>query len=235
MNANKIFLTARWENLILVTFKIKPEMLEPYLPRGLEPDTIDGNAFVSLVAFDFHDTKVKDIKIPFHVNFPEINLRAYVKNKDKRGVIFIREFVPKFFISLVANTIYNEKYKSAVMESRTEINGSLLLSHTIKHKGKEHSVNLEADNKPYIPPVDSTEHFFKEHEWGFGTNRRGKALMYRVEHPFWEVYPIIKFDYNIDFGVLYGTKWESLNNESPYNITLAKGSQIKVFGGSIVK
>ncbi len=231
----KIFLTARWENLILLTYKIKPEMLEEYLPCGLEPDTIDGNAFVSLVAFDFLDTKVKGFKIPFHVNFPEINLRAYVKNNDKRGVIFIREFVPKFFISLVANTIYNEKYKSASMKSRTETNGSIFLSHTLRLNGKEFSINLEADNRPYLPPPDSIEHFFKEHEWGFGTNRKGEALMYKVEHPFWEVYPIIKFEHNIDFGTVYGNKWQSLNSASPYNITFAKGSQIKVFEGSIIK
>jgi uncharacterized protein YqjF (DUF2071 family) len=232
---SKIFLTARWENLVLVTYKVKPEVLGLFIPKGLEPDTINGDAFVSLVAFDFLDTKVKGIKIPFHVNFPEINLRAYVKHGAKRGVIFIREFVPRFFISLIANTVYNENYRSARMQSSIKKNGSIFLSHSMKFNGKEYNIGLQAENKPYMPAEGSTEHFFKEHEWGFGTNRAGKPLTYRVEHPFWEIYPVLKFEHNFDFGIIYGKKWESLNNDSPYNITFAKGSPIKVFSGELIK
>jgi uncharacterized protein len=234
MPTEKIFLTARWENLVLITYKISPEMLEPFLPKGLEPDTIDGDAFVSLVAFDFLDTKVKGIKFPYHVNFPEINLRAYVRYKEKRGVIFIREFVPRFFISLIANSLYNEKYVSVPMKSHIEKNGSIFLSHTLTYDGKDYSISLQAENKPWLPPDNSREHFFKEHEWGFGTNRAGKLLTYRVEHPFWDVYPITKFEHNFDLSAIYGKQWQSLNNEFPYNITFAKGSKIKVFKGKII-
>lgn len=234
MSQNKIFLTARWENLAIITFKVKPEMLGPFLPKGLEPDTIEGNAFVSLVAFDFLDTKVKGIKIPGHVNFPEINLRAYVKHHNTRGVIFIKEFVPRFFIAKGANIFYNEKYKAAIMKSRLETNGTIRLTHSITHKKHAYTLSLEAENKPFMPPVDSKEHFFKEHEWGFGTNRTGKLLSYRVEHPFWEVYPVLKIEHNLDFGELYGSEWQSMNEANPYNVTLAKGSEIKVFEGKII-
>lgn len=234
MPSEKIFLTARWENLVLITYAIKPEMLEPFLPKGLVPDTINGDAFLSLVAFDFLDTKVKGVKFPFHVNFPEINLRAYVRNNEKRGVIFIREYVPRFFISMIANVLYNEKYKTASMKSRIEKNGKIFLSHTLKSGGKQYSINLEAENKPWLPAENTTEHFFKEHEWGFGVNKRGQSLIYRVEHPFWEVFPIIKFEHNFDFGAIYGAHWKSLNNSSPYNVTFAKGSKIKVFEGNII-
>lgn len=232
---SSIFLTARWENLVLVTYKVKPEVLMSFLPKGLEPDTIDGSAFVSLVAFDFLNTKVKGIKIPFHVNFPEINLRAYIKHDNRRGVIFIREFVPRFFISLIANTVYNENYRTAKMKSHIEQNGKILLSHSLKYKGKDYYISVEAANKPFIPPVDSTEHFFKEHEWGFGTNRAGESLSYKVEHPFWEVCPVLKFEHNFHFGAIYGKTWEFLNNEQPINVTFAKGSEIKVFSGSVIK
>lgn len=232
--AEKLFLSARWENLLLVTYKVSPEMIAEYIPRGLEPDTINGNAFVSLVAFDFLDTKVKGMKIPFHVNFPEINLRAYVKNKDKRGVIFIREFVPRFFISFIANTLYNEKYRSAPMKSSIITNGNISVEHVLKLGGKEYSITAQAENNPYMPGEASTEHFFKEHEWGFGTNRAGQPLMYRVEHPFWDVYPITNFEHNFDFAAVYGKKWESLNNQEPYNITFAKGSAIKVYSGILL-
>ncbi|HEY3250397.1 MAG TPA: DUF2071 domain-containing protein [Ignavibacteria bacterium] len=226
----KLFLKARWEHLILASYKVDPALLLEYLPQGLELDTIDENAFVSLVAFNFADTAVKGIKVPFHINFPEINLRFYVKDKQRRGVVFIREFVPRFFISLFANVLFNENYRSVPMKSKLEINrADIKCSHEIKLNGNLYYVSLESENKMSIPPQDSTGHFFKEHEWGFGRTRKGKTLVYKVEHPFWEVYPIVNFEHNFDFGRIYGDKWKSLNNEAPYNITFAKGSQIKVY------
>ena len=233
MKEPKVFLTARWQDLILITYDVEPEMLLPYIPDGLEPDTIDGRGFLSLVAFDFMETKVKGMKIPFHVNFPEINLRIYVKDKEKRGVVFVREFVPKSIIPVIANTLYNENYKAIKMKSSVEKNGAIFINHTIEIKKKEFQINLQAENKPYLPPIDSTEHFFKEHEWGFGTSKAGKPLIYKVEHPFWNIYPIRKFEHNFDFGVVYGKNWESLNNKTPYNVTYAEGSEIKVFEGQI--
>jgi uncharacterized protein YqjF (DUF2071 family) len=235
MTNRKVFLTARWENLIIISYKVNPEILEPYMPRGLEADTIDGNAFVSLVAFDFLDTKVKGMKYPFHINFPEINLRFYVKNKQNRGVVFIREFVPRSLIAFFANMFYNENYRAIQMTSHIERNSKILLNHTINLKGKRYQISVEALNKPHLPQEGSTEHFFKEHEWGFGTSRNQDVFMYKVEHPFWEVYTITMFEHNFDFSAIYGQKWEKLNKESPFNVVLAKGSSVKVFAGSKLK
>ncbi len=225
----KIFLSAKWENLALITYGIPPEILLQYMPKGLEPDTISGKAFISLVAFDFFETKVKSVKIPFHVNFPEINLRFYVRHKEKRGVVFIRELVPKFFIAHIANILYNENYKSIKMSSSVEKNEKIIVEHKIRAEGRKFMMSIEGENKPYMPSKDSLEHFFKEHEWGFGISKKGRTLVYRVEHPFWQVYPVKKYSLDLDFGKVYGKNWEFLNSEKPFNITLAAGSEIKVF------
>jgi len=231
----KVFLTARWGNLIIISYKIDPALLNSQMPPGMEADTIDGNAFVSLVAFDFMDTKVKGMKVPFHVNFPEINLRFYVKNKEKRGVVFIREFVPRTFIAIFANAFYNENYRAVKMSSHIEKNGRIFLNHTLNIKGEKYEINVEAENKPYMPEVGSIEHFFKEHEWGFGTSKYNDVFIYKVEHPFWEVFQVIKFEHNFDFSAIYGEKWKKLNNETPFNIAFAKGSPVKVFSGEKLK
>jgi uncharacterized protein YqjF (DUF2071 family) len=231
----KVFLTARWENLIIISYKVKPEILVPHMPPGLEADTIDGNAFVSLVAFDFLDTKVKGMKFPFHINFPEINLRFYVKNKEKRGVVFIREFVPRSMIAFFANAFYNENYRAVKMTSKIEKTGKISLYHALNFKGKRYQIAVEALDKPGMSPAGSAEHFFKEHEWGFGTSRNNEVFIYKVEHPFWKTYPITKFEHNFDFSAIYDKKLENLNNEVPYNITFAKGSVVKVYNGRMLK
>ncbi len=227
----KVFLTAEWSNLILLTYEVPVDILTPHLPNGLEPDTIDSKAFVSLVAFDFLNTKVKGVSIPSHINFPEINLRFYVKEKKsgRRGVVFIREFVPKFMISLIADKIYNEPYKSIKMKSSVKKNGTVEVRHEIEYEGKDYTISLEAEDKTYLPAEDSTEHFFKEHSWGYGVSKKGDTLVYRVDHPVWDIYPVIKWEHNFDFGKIYGSKWEFLNSAEPYSVVLAEGSAVKVY------
>ncbi len=74
----------------------------------------NGNCFACLVEFMFLNTRIKGISIPFHKNFEEIDLRFYVRHycegNWKRGVVFIKEIVPKPMIALIANILYGEKY-----------------------------------------------------------------------------------------------------------------------------
>ncbi len=69
------FLTADWKNLIMANYLIAPELLMPYLPCKTELDTYNGKTFISLVGFMFSNTKLLGLKIPFHINFEEVNLR----------------------------------------------------------------------------------------------------------------------------------------------------------------
>lgn len=48
-----------------------PTLLQSLLPPGLQLDTRAGDAFVSLVAFDFLDTRVMGISWPGYRDFPE--------------------------------------------------------------------------------------------------------------------------------------------------------------------
>ena len=114
------FLTAEWRKLIMAQYVVKPKLLMPYLPQGVEldlfqPTTGESRCYVSLVAFLFDKVRVKGLAIPLHTRFEEINLRFYVRRREpdgsiKRGVVFIREFVPRRAIAWVAKRFYEEPY-----------------------------------------------------------------------------------------------------------------------------
>jgi uncharacterized protein len=78
---------------MIISYAIAPGLLEPLLPPGCVLDLRDGSAFVSLVAFDFLETRVLGIQWPGFVRFPEINLRFYIRCGEQRGVCFIRWFL----------------------------------------------------------------------------------------------------------------------------------------------
>jgi uncharacterized protein YqjF (DUF2071 family) len=231
------FLTARWVDLALVTYRIPAELLRPHLAPGLEPDRLEGDAddvaYVSLVGFRFLDTRVKGVAIPLHRDFPEINLRAYVRAGARRGVTFIAELVPKPAIAVVANLLYHEHYRAVPMTMQAEdvTGGSRRVEYTVELADRVHRIALVGRRPTEHPPESSLEHFFKEHEWGFGTSGDGELVVYRVHHPIWDVHPtgpdLLELDWG--FGELYGPPWHELDGRQPFHVALAVGSEIAVF------
>src|ERR1700730_14672902 len=112
--AERTFLTAEWRNLAMLNYEVEPSLLSPFIPSGTEIDRWDDKTFVSLVGFRFLNTRVRGIPIPFHRNFEEVNLRFYVRrtvgDEVRRGVVFIKEIVPRWAIAAVARSVYNERY-----------------------------------------------------------------------------------------------------------------------------
>lgn len=113
------FLSGEWKKLVMINYAIDSSILAKYLPSHTQIDRWHGTCFLSLVGFMFQNTKLLGIKVPFHVNFEEVNLRFYVRYLDgetwKRGVVFIKEIVPKLALSWVANTIFKEHYVTLPM------------------------------------------------------------------------------------------------------------------------
>ena len=106
-------------------------------------------------------------------HFPEVNLRYYVRHGDQRGVAFVRELVPQRFVVWLARTLYNERYYPARMHNtRDETPERLTMTYHFAWNGRAQTVRVTGTKPPVLPPTDSTEHFFKEHQWGFGTSRR---------------------------------------------------------------
>jgi uncharacterized protein YqjF (DUF2071 family) len=224
------FLTARWANLFLATYAVPHELLRARLPPGLELDTRADQAFVSLVAFDFLQTRVLGIPWPGYRNFPEVNLRFYVRRGDQRGVTFLREFVPHRLIAGLARWLYNEPYVAVPMRSQASDEPErLTVAYEFFAAGRWNAVTATGGKPTFQPPEDSPEHFFKEHHWGFGVSRSGRTLRYAVSHPVWSVHPVRDYHIDVAWAEVYGPEWAFLGQVSPAFTALAVGSQIAVY------
>lgn len=169
---NKTFLKAEWRKLLMANYAVDAEILKTYLPKHTELDYWNGACYISLVGFMFLNTSVKNIKFPFHINFEEVNLRFYVKYKSgndwKRGVVFIKEIVPKRILTFVANTIYKEKYETLPMSHKWESkDDSLLVQYQWKKAGKLNSFLAHTHLNLFDIKEGSEEEFITEHFWGY--------------------------------------------------------------------
>ncbi|KFF05322.1 YqjF family protein [Flavobacterium reichenbachii] len=227
------FLNAQWKNLALINYEINPQVLEKYLPVGTELDIWKGKCYVSLVGFLFKETKVLGIKIPFHVDFEEINLRFYVKRFEngewKRGVVFIKEIVPKKAITFIANSLYNEHYETRKMRhANTETENTKIFNYQWKVNGKWNTIRLETQKEFKEIEIDSEAEFITEHYFGYTKYNENTTFEYEVKHPRWQQAAVKDFMLKVDFGQNYGNDFAVLQNAVPVSVLFAKGSKIKV-------
>lgn len=216
----------------MANYRVDRELLLSYLPANTELDTYQGATFVSLIGFMFLDTRVLGMSIPFHIDFEEVNLRFYVKVRAgvewRRGVVFIREIVPRAAITLMANTLYAENYMTLLMDHAWTAQGDVQTIEYKWKKGRWHSIRADASVVAEDIVPGSEEEFILEHYWGYTKNGSTKTLEYEVAHPKWKVYKTLGASIDVDFTDVYGPDFGFLSKETPASVFLAEGSEISV-------
>lgn len=234
------FLTAEWNDLAMFNYEITPEILEHYVPKGTELDLWNGKCYISLIGFMFENVKVLGIKVPFHVNFEEVNLRFYVKryenNEWKRGVVFVKEIVPKHAITIVANTLYNEHYQTLKMRHlRTENETSKIFQYEWLKDSKWNSISMTTEKNTIPIEINSEAEFITEHYFGYTNYNKEKSIEYAVSHPRWEQLKVINSNIDVDFEGIYGKDFKFLKDIKPTSEFLALGSRISIEGKKTIK
>jgi hypothetical protein len=160
-----IFLSAEWPNLVMLNYAVDPAILEKFVPRDTELDSFQDSAYVSVVGFQFLRTQIFDVlPISFHVNFDEVNLRFYVRRREggevRRGVVFVKEIVPRRAIAHVARWSYGEKYFAYRMRHAISGMGSPSAEYEWKFRDKWYAVGGVASGAASLPrgPLSGTIH-----------------------------------------------------------------------------
>ncbi len=243
-------LTAAWRNLVLLNFPIPTNVIASLAPPGTEPDLHNGQSFISIVGFRFENVRLFGIPVPGHTNFPEINLRYYVRRKVgselRRGVVFAREIVPRRAVAIVANRLYNENYVTRRMRSEIQIAGTelsqgdtltyswktalrrLRLGATIAH---ENVLSAQVAAALAQPASGSLEEFIVEHYWGYTRGRDGRTREYRVAHIPWRIAPATNVTWDCDIATNYESPLAEFLAAQPTSAIIAEGSTIQVFRG----
>ena len=230
------FLTTEWRNLAMLNYEIDPAILKPYLPIGTTLDAWNEKHYISVVGLMFLDTRIYGLPIPLHRNFEEVNLRFYVRREMdgelRRGVVFIKEIVPRRAITAVARAIYNENYTTMPMTHAFHYAGSAhRVAYEWGHPRARHGLSLEANGEPTLLRDDTEEEFIAEHYWGYAVQRDGGTLEYEVEHPRWRVRRTHSAKLQCDIEQLYGSQFAPYITPTPDSAFLAEGSPVTVRKG----
>jgi uncharacterized protein YqjF (DUF2071 family) len=234
----RVFLTAEWKQLLMLNYAVDPALLRPFVPAGTELDSFEGRTYVSLVGFQFNDTRVAGFAIPFHRSFEEVNMRFYVRRSGKRGVVFIRELVPRLAIAAMARLFYGEKYYRVPMAHRisTEPGETAVEAEYSWGSGAQRcAMRLKTTGETYLPAEGSLGQFITEHYWGYAAQSDGGCVEYEVQHPRWIVSDASQASFLGDAARYYGPAFGKVLARAPDSAFLAEGSAVTVFRGTRIK
>jgi uncharacterized protein len=228
-----IFLKANWENLIMANYAVAPEILKPYLPKGVELDLYNGKAYVSLVGFMFKKTKLFNIPVPLLGTFEEINLRFYVIRKEanviKRGVVFVNETVPYKAVAWMANKLYKEHYMAIATRHYWNLGEETKqIQYEWKINNEWNHLKVDALTRSDAMTPGSFEEFIFEHYFGYTKVNDSTTEEYKINHPSWKTNKVINVIINCDFNKMYGSEFGYLSNVEPDAVFIAEGSPIEV-------
>ena len=237
VQADKVFLSAEWRQLVFLNYAVDPALLQNFVPRGTLLDSFDGKTYASLVGFRFCNTRLfGKVALPFHSNFEEVNLRFYVRREAgsevRRGVVFIKEIVPKPAIALTARLAYGENYVSLPMSHKIETTSEgVNLEYAWKHRGTWSQIVAATNSAEELPAENSIERYITEHYWGYSRQRSGGTVEYRVEHESWPVRAASAAEFEGDATALYGKDVGAIVLATPDSAHIAEGSFVRVHRG----
>lgn len=110
-----------WNRTLFLHWKVEPTTIAQLVPAQLTIDTMDGAAWISLVAFTME--KVRPRVLPAFApisNFHEVNVRTYVTAQDQPGVYFLSLEAQKYLSTHIARQLSGLPYERSVMNRQNQ-------------------------------------------------------------------------------------------------------------------
>ena len=176
----------RWDELAFVHWRYPADEVQRLLPPGLQVDTFDGEAWVSLVPFRMRRAGPTFLPpIPWISNFPETNVRTYViDSAGHRAVWFLSLDATRLPVVAFARWVIGFPYVWATM---TIDHSGLRTTYTTTRRRWPRRPNattrLVVESGATIEPTDLD--VFLTARWGTVAMSRGRLRHHPVEHPPW--------------------------------------------------
>jgi uncharacterized protein YqjF (DUF2071 family) len=183
-------MTQTWHDLVFAHWRVEPRQLLTKVPEEFPIDLFEGAAWIGIVPFRMTNVAPRGVpSMPWISEFPEVNVRTYVRIGDRPGIYFFSLDAGSAVAVHAARTLLNLPYYSASMtvtpmgssiEYRSERNDdtSAILSGTYGPTGE-----------PFVAATGSLEYFLTERYCLYNLDHRGRPYRLEIHHPPWLLQP----------------------------------------------
>jgi uncharacterized protein YqjF (DUF2071 family) len=176
-----------WEHVLFLHWRVDPDRIRVLLPAGLDVQTMDGSAWISLVPLHMADIHLRYLPPVVHFNhFAELNLRTYVTHDGQPGVRFIRILAANRPSSWIGRNLFHTPYQNAAAALHAEGAGF----HFTCRRGRAGlDVSYHGAGDFFAPQPGSLELFLTERYAMYVTGRTGRLYCGAIQHSPWEIQP----------------------------------------------
>ncbi len=179
----------RWHDLLFAHWPLKPDILRPFIPQGLELDTREGWAWIAVVPFRMTGVRLRFAPQPCSLAFPELNVRTYVKCGGKSGIWFFSLDATNRFAVRLARTWYRLPYFDANMTVQNR-SDRIDYSSTRVHHGAlpaELRMQYSPRGNAFHAQLSTLEHWLIERYCLFAIDRKQRVRCSDIHHPPWQL------------------------------------------------
>jgi len=221
------WLKAHWGNLFMATWLVDPGLMAGKIPPGCEPDLWDGKVPLSLVGVEFTQVAVKGMSWPWHDQFPEVNLRTYVRGPQGPGVTFLGELVPKYWVAWMAKRSFGEPYEKTKLWTEKRIRlGEPEVTYHWETQERSNRFSVKVDAQTTDVPVGGLEDFLLNRYRGY--NGRLGGTTYLVSHEAWKIREVRRFAVDCSTGSPFGAAYGPIFRMEPDSVLFSDGSVVAV-------
>lgn len=185
-------MTQTWHDLLFAHWPIAAETLRDKVPSQFELDLFDGTAWLAIVPFQMTNVAPRGVpSLPWISEFPELNVRTYVRAGDKPGVYFFSLDAGSRLAVQAARSLLNLPYYPAAMSVAVDAGGIRYDSR--RDDDATAAATLSASYRPIGPPCaansGSLEYFLTERYCLYNLDHRGAPYRLDIHHPPWPLQP----------------------------------------------
>lgn len=218
-------LQATARDRVVASYAVAPASVAPHLPKGLVPDTRDGQAFVNLVGVQLVKVRVFGLVGPGFRRVPAVELQVPVRERneasERRGTITVQAHVPRRLVAWAARLLYGEPVSVASMQPvRRERSGGVEMTYRFDSGGREQRLRVRGRGSPVMPTPSSLAYDLMDREWRYGQAGNGDLLRTRIERPVPPMHRVQEHFVTMQWASVYGDEWAFLEGRDPTLVIL---------------
>jgi uncharacterized protein YqjF (DUF2071 family) len=180
-------MTQHWHDLLFAHWPLNPRLIRPLLPRGLDLDLYDGDAWIAVVPFWMSNVRVRWLPpVPTAGTFPELNVRTYVTLDDRPGVWFFSLDAASTLAVLGARRFHLPYFRARMRIARDGHRGFRYRS---TRRGASPPARFEGSYAPESGTDESPlARWLTERYCLYTANGRGELSRLEIHHPPWTLH-----------------------------------------------
>ena len=183
-----------WNEALFLHFAVPAAEIEQQLPKGIELDVFEGQAYLSVVCFRMQNIRPRYLPAwDWLSDFYEINVRTYVKKDGKAGVYFLSIEAEKTAAAWLARTLSGLPYQKTKLRKK---------ANTYRNTAHQTSLNVSFEPKEELQQPSPLELWLTE-RYCLYLDKKKKLHRYEIHHIPWPLQAVEINHMELDYSSIH--------------------------------